>query len=183
MALVPQILHLRGNKTIDSVLVVIFGIFLLSGLSQISISLSWTPVPVTGQTFGIALISLLWGKRRGVAVSLGYLIAGALGFPVFALGKSGMTFGPTSGYLFGMLIATYVMGALSDRMHRKSFFRLYGVAFIGSFIIFSCGLFVLSFFVSKEALLMAGMIPFLPGDFLKSVLASLIVSQCQKLKT
>src|SRR3989442_4568240 len=47
----------------------------------IAIPLSWTPVPVTGQTFGVMLVAALLGSRRG-AIMLGlYLLEGLAGFP------------------------------------------------------------------------------------------------------
>src|SRR5437879_12527769 len=47
----------------------------------IAIPLPWTPVPVTGQTFGVMLVGALLGSRRG-AIMLGlYLLEGLAGFP------------------------------------------------------------------------------------------------------
>ncbi len=48
----------------------------------------------------------------------------------------------------------------------------------GSLIIFTCGVVGLSFFVPSSDLLMAGVLPFLPGDLLKTLLASSIAFQC-----
>lgn len=182
-ALVPQFLDRRGNRVLDNILSVFFGVLALSLLAQIAIPLSWTPVPVTGQTFGVALISLMWGKKRGLAVVLAYLFIGAAGLPVFALGKSGFSVGPTMGYLFGMVLASYLMGTLSDLGWTKTFLRSWLAAFLGSVVVFSCGLLVLSFFVPLKALLMAGLLPFLPGDVVKTLLASFVAFQAHRTLT
>ncbi|MGE0632594.1 MAG: biotin transporter BioY [Pseudobdellovibrionaceae bacterium] len=178
-ALIPQYLILRGNKIIENVVTVSMGVVLMGALAQITIQLPWTPVPITGQTFGVALVSLLWGGKRGLAVMLGYLGAGGLGFPVFAMGGSGISLGPTLGYLLGMTAASYWMGWLSDIGWTKTFMRTYLTAFSGSVITFFCGIVGLSFFVPTENLFMAGVLPFLPGDLIKTVLAASLAHKLQ----
>lgn len=179
LSLVPQYITLRGNKTLENIFCVLLGAFLLSLLAQISIPLSWTPVPITGQTFGVSLLALTWGRKRGLAAMVCYLCAGAIGFPVFAAGASGISFGPTLGYMVGMVFATWWVGWLSDSGWTKTFLRTYLATVSGSVIIFSCGAVVLSFFLPAKDLLVAGILSFLPGDFLKSMLASLITFRFQ----
>lgn len=179
-ALVPQFLETKGNTILNNVVSVGAGVLLVSTLAQLTIPLPWTPVPITGQTFGVALTSLLWGRARGVSVMAVYLLIGALGFPVFSAGKSGLVFGPTVGYLFGMLVASYVVGSLSDRGWCKKFWAAYLATLFGSLITFFFGVLVLSFFVPATGLFMAGVIPFLPGDLIKSFLASGIAVSINK---
>lgn len=152
----------------------------LSLLAQIAIPLPWTPVPITGQTFGVALTALIWGRKRATATILSYLALGTLGLPIFAMGKSGFSVGPTTGYLAGMVLATYWMGALSDLGWAKTLGRAYVTSFSGSLIIFFCGVVGLSLFIPSKELWSAGVLPFLPGDFLKSLLASFIAVQAQR---
>jgi biotin transport system substrate-specific component len=184
LALIPRILSKRGSSTfgraLENVVAVFTGVVLLSLLAQVAIPLPWTPVPITGQTFGVALIAMLWGRARGFAVVLSYLIAGAIGLPVFAMAKSGLAFGPTFGYLLGMLVASIWMGFLADRGWTKTFLRAWLTAFSGSVIVFSFGLAVLSTFVPSESLLAFGLLPFLPGDFLKTLIASSVVYRASR---
>lgn len=180
LALVPQFIIQRGNKIQENILSVLLGVCGLSLLAQIAIPLPWTPVPITGQTFGVALLALLWGRKRAMAAIVSYVTLGGLGLPIFALGKSGFALGPTSGYLFGMMIATYVMGTLSDRGSTKTWLRSYVTALCGSVIIFTCGILWLSMFLPTKELLSAGLLPFLPGDLLKTLLASFIAFQSGK---
>lgn len=179
-ALIPQLIINRGNKVLDNSLSVVFGVVLLSLLAQIAIPLPWTPVPITGQTFGVALTALLWGRKRGLAVVLLYLVVGALGLPVFAMGTTGLVVGPTFGYLMGMVVASYWMGFLSDSGWTKSLFRTWLAAVSGSAITFSFGVLVLSIFVPAKALLVSGVLPFLPGDAIKILLVTFIVFQTQR---
>lgn len=179
-SLIPQILDQRGNKVIENAISIVIGVALLSLLAQIAMPLPWTPVPITGQTFGVALTALLWGRKRGLAVVLSYLFVGALGLPVFAMGKVGLSVGPTFGYLMGMVVAAYWMGFLSDSGWTKSLFRTWLAAVSGSVITFTLGVSVLSIFVPVNTLLVSGVLPFLPGDFIKTLLVTFTVFNAQR---
>ncbi|MEO0336495.1 MAG: biotin transporter BioY, partial [Pseudomonadota bacterium] len=111
------------NQALKSAFAVIGGILGLSVLAQIAVPLPWTPVPITGQTFGVALIALLWGRTHGLAVFAGYLSLAFVGAPVLAAGKSGLLLGPTFGYLVGMCAAVYLVGGLAESGVAKGFWR------------------------------------------------------------
>lgn len=179
-ALVPRFILSKGNALSTNIIAVISGIILLSLLAQISIPLPFTPVPITGQTFGVAFIALTWGRKRSVAILMSYLSLGAMGLPIFASGQSGFG-GATSGYLIGMLIGSYIMGFLSDQGWCNTFIKSLAAAYLGSFCVFISGLFILSFFIPHQGLLASGFYPFLPGDSLKNFLAALLVSKTNKL--
>jgi biotin transport system substrate-specific component len=173
-ALVPQILSHEFQGPLAEVLTTVLGIGLLAGLARVTVYLPWTPVPITGQSLGVALVALSWGRQRAFAVLVGYLALGTLGLPVFAAGKSGLTVGPTVGYLVGMVVASVVVGTLADRGFTKSYLKTVLAAFAGSAIIFTFGLAGLSFFVPREALLGSGLLPFLPGDVIKNLIAATV---------
>lgn len=180
LALVPQYLIQRGNRIQENILSILLGVLCLSLLAQITIPLPWTPVPITGQTFGVALIALILGRKRATATIFSYLALGTIGLPLFAMGKSGFSIGPTTGYLVGMAVATYWMGTLSDWGWTQTWWRSYLAAFSGSLIVFLCGAIGLSFFIPSRDLWSAGVLPFLPGDFLKTLLSSFIAFQAQR---
>lgn len=165
------------KEIIDFMAILFKGILLLSIAAQIKINLPWTPVPITGQTFAVALLSLHYGKKFAPAIVGGYLFLGFLGLPLFANFSSGLSFGPTFGYLIGMFLSSFALGAAKEINMTQSFFKTLLACYMASGITFSFGLFVLSFFVPNNALLMAGLIPFLIGDFLKNCLVSAIINQ------
>jgi biotin transport system substrate-specific component len=179
-ALVPNLLNRFSTKLLGNISAWFLGIILLSALAQVAIPLPWTPVPITGQTFAVAFISLSWGRKQAISILLGYLALGALGFPIFAAGKSGLSLGPTLGYLIGMLAASFVVGGMADKGFSRSFWRAWLAATTGSIFIFSFGLIGLSFFIPKAAILSAGLWPFLPGDILKNILAATLVWRVHK---
>lgn len=157
-------------------LVIVGGVVALSLLAQIALPLGFTPVPLTGQTFGVYLIALLCGRKLGGAIVASYLAVGFVGLPVFAGAASGLSFGPTLGYLVGMLVASQAVGYLADRGWTKSFGRAWLAAVAGSVCVFTMGLAVLSAFVPADALLISGFLPFLPGDLIKTTLAASIAT-------
>lgn len=78
----------------------------------LSLPIPGAEVPVSMQTLAVILAGALLGHVRGGAAVGLYLIAGAIGLPVFAEGRSGVDvlFGPTGGFLFGFLIAGMLSG-------------------------------------------------------------------------
>ncbi len=179
-ALVPSYISQKGNSLVLNAVALLSGLLLLTLLAKISIPLPFSPVPITGQTFGVALIALLWGAGRASAILALYIAAGASGVPVFAPGTSGLVWGPTMGYLAGMLLASIVVGRLSDRGWAKSFSKAFFSCLVGSLCIFSMGILVLSRFVPSEALLAAGFFPFIVGYLIKNLLAASLVSSLNK---
>ena len=97
---------LGGGKSslVNNALLILAGSILIALTAQLAIPVAFTPVPVTGQTFGVLVVGMALGSRRGALAVVAYLIEGALGAPVFALGASAPTLvGPTAGYLYGFV--------------------------------------------------------------------------------
>ncbi|MBI4041683.1 MAG: biotin transporter BioY [Deltaproteobacteria bacterium] len=149
----------------------------MAGLAQVSIDLPFTPVPITGQTLGVLLAGALLGSKQGALCLALYWIEGISGLPVFAGGKSGVAvvLGPTGGYLIGFIIAAYIVGYFCERGMDRSWKTSLVPFLVGYFFIFLVGISWLSFFVGKEAALMAGFWPFLPGAVLKISLAGILL--------
>jgi len=150
--------------------------------AHIVIPLPWTPVPITGQTFGVLLVAVLLGARRGAITLLLYLLEGAAGLPVFQpLGLPGLArfAGPTAGYLFSYPPAAFVTGWLVERSakivdsreggSRLAALPLIGALISGEAIIFACGCAWLAIFLGMgwSTALGQGALPFLPGEILK----------------
>ena len=156
---------------------------ILVACSYISITLPFSPVPITGQTFGILIVAMALGRVRGLAVVMAYLLEGAMGLPVFASGSAGIAkfVGPTGGYLVGFAASAYLVGYLADKSWDKSFGKTAIAMILGTALIFITGLAQLSFFVPSETLFTMGFTPFLPGAVIKIALASVILPSVWKL--
>lgn len=103
------------QKTLYITLIPLFTAILVI-LSQIMVPMP-SGVPVTLQTFAIALIACTLGPVGGLISVLLYLLLGAVGVPVFAGFKGGLPaiVGPTGGYLVGFLPMVFLAGYASDR--------------------------------------------------------------------
>ena len=132
------------------------------------------PVPVVMQNLFVFLAGLILGGRWGL-VSVGiYLLAGALGLPVFAGGSGGIGrfFGPTGGYLVGYLPAVFLIGWIAHKTGRRPLGDILAML-CGAAVLYACGIAWLKVVTGLPwaKALAAGMLPFLPGDALKIAVA------------
>uniref|UniRef100_A0A7V5XHR5 Biotin transporter n=1 Tax=Thermodesulfobacterium geofontis TaxID=1295609 RepID=A0A7V5XHR5_9BACT len=167
---------MKKRTFVEKLLVFGFANLLLIACSQVYISLPFTPVPITGQTLGILLAGALLGSRYGTAVVATYVTQGLIGLPVFAGFKGGIAslLGPTGGYILGFIPATFVVGWLLEQGWHKKLSTTILAFIIGNTTIYIFGLPWLAIFVGWQHVLKMGLFPFLPGDFLKLIIAGLI---------
>lgn len=97
-----------------------------------------------------------------------------MGLPVFAGGAAGAHYlaGPSGGYIFGMAFAAYISGMIVESNSAKSFFRLFFALVAGSIVVYLFGLSLLSLYVGNKAF-QFGLYPFILGDLIKIVLATI----------
>ena len=101
-----------------------------------------TPVPLTVQNFGVLLVGLLLGSRRGFAALALYLAEGAVGLPVFSpggLGGVAQLMGATGGFLLAYPLVAWLAGFIMER-GRKSFARAAIGGLLGEVVLFAGGL-------------------------------------------
>ena len=165
----------KEKETLKNILLVLGGVAFLSLMSQVIIPLPFTPVPISLGTFGVTLMALLYGRKLGTATILSYVAAGSLGAPIFAGFKSGSLFSPTGGYILGYIVATIILGYLSDKGVTKSYVKTFFSLLLSSAIILTLGSIVLSIFVPGKNVFMVGVLPFLPGDAIKSTTITLLL--------
>jgi biotin transport system substrate-specific component len=144
--------------------------------ARLAVPLPWTPVPITGQTFGVLLVAVLLGPRRAaLAVGL-YLLEGLAGLPVFQpFGAPGPArfLGPTAGYLLSYPAAAFVAGWLAEAQRpgesRTSLLRLVAALLAAEAVIFAAGCtwLALLFQMGWKGAFEAGLAPFLPGELVK----------------
>ncbi|PYX99898.1 MAG: biotin transporter BioY [Acidobacteria bacterium] len=163
-------------RAIDAALV-IGGSLLMAACGHISIPLWFTPVPITLQTFGLMFLALTLGAWRSAAALLLYLVEGASGLPVFSPhGPGGLLqlFGPTGGYLISYPFAALVAGLIADKLSLRSRVVAFSLGAVAcSIVVFTAGAFWLAVVSHKPAstVLALAVVPFLPGEVLKSVAA------------
>ena len=153
--------------------------------AHVVIPLPFTPVPITGQTFGVLLVAVLFGARRSALTLILYLLEGAAGLPVFQpLGLPGIArfLGPTAGYLIAYPFAAFITGWLVERGATVTLPRafksqpagapLVGALMCGEAIIFlgGCTWLALGMHLGWLAAFQGGALPFFPGEIVKMAL-------------
>jgi biotin transport system substrate-specific component len=135
------------------------------------------PVPIVLSTLFVLLAGLLLGSRWGLTSMGLYLLVGAIGIPVFAGGKGGFAhfFGPTGGYLFGYVLASWITGFISERARGLLILDIFAVL-VGSLAIYGLGVPWLKMVtqLSWPKTLMVGVVPFLIGDAVKASVAIIL---------
>ena len=102
----------------------IVGASYLFGLSSlISFSLPFTVVPLVFSQVILMAYAASLGKKRACLAVIAYLVQGALGVPLFSLGRCGIThlLGPLGGYLLGYLASVYVASSLFEIINLIAF--------------------------------------------------------------
>ncbi|HKI43725.1 MAG TPA: biotin transporter BioY [Balneolales bacterium] len=163
-------------KLYDAALI-LSGSLMIALTAQIAIPLPFTPVPITGQMFGVLMIPALLGSRRGVMAVAAYLAEGLAGLPFFAGGMAGpaILMGTTGGYLIGFLIAALVVGYLSEQGWDRKVGSTFLMMALAVLIDYAFGAIWLSHFLPSSMILDLGILPFVIGDALKVSLVAMVL--------
>jgi biotin transport system substrate-specific component len=163
------------NKQLCRIIGIAVFVVLTSLGAFVRIPLPFTPVPLTLQTFFVLLSGALLGSRLGALAQASYIFLGLLGLPIFTAAGSGLKYfsGPTAGYLFGFVLASFLSGNFlkHSRNNIRQVFFLFCVA---DLMLLACGAIWLKFILAiptKTAILL-GIAPFIPGDIFKAAVAS-----------
>jgi len=121
--------------------IVIFASLFVALCARIVLPLPFTPVPLTLQNFGVLLVGLSLGSRRGFAALVLYLAEGVMGMPVFSpTGPGGVAqlLGPTGGFLLAYPFVAAIAGWVFDQS--ASFARAAMACVVAEICLFVCGL-------------------------------------------
>ncbi|ASN39378.1 BioY family transporter [Arthrobacter sp. 7749] len=138
-------------------------------------------VPITVQTLGVMLAGAILGPWLGALSMMVLLALVAIGLPLLAGGRGGIGvfFGPSAGYLIGWVLGALVIGLIVHAAGRKPVvWRTALGIFVGGIpVIYAVGVPVQSMITGLpigQTLLMSS--AFLPGDLIKIVTATFIVT-------
>ena len=175
-----------SNSTVSLVLCGLFAA-LTAVCAAISIPLPFTPIPVSLTTLSVLLAGGLLGTKYGALSQVVYLLLGAIGVPVFAnfTGGLGIVVGPTGGYIVGYILTAAIFGKLCNIIHNKGIskrFKGYFLVFLSALLgtVFCYALGTLWYMhvtnVSLGAAFGMCILPFIPGDLLKCIAATFLIS-------
>jgi biotin transport system substrate-specific component len=177
----------RRRHILRITLTALFAALIAAG-TFISIPLPFSPVPIVLQNLFAVLSGLVLGPVSGGAAVAVYLAAGAIGAPVFAGASGGFVhlLGPTGGFLYGYFLAAVTAGLIAGRPKagiKTPVWRIIVAAAAGFLIVYAPGLlqFKAAAGLSWGGTLIAGCLPFLPGDAVKAALAVLVSARFRKL--
>ena len=173
------------NRTPELRMMVFASLFaaLTAAGAYIQVPIPVSPVPVTLQVFFVLLAGSMLKSKWGSLSMIVYTLLGIVGLPVFAGGSSGIgvLLGPTGGYITGFILAAYVIGKLSEKAENADKSGLFINALnmsAGVLILYACGFIQLMFVaeIGPGAALALGVVPFLPGEIIKTGVAAYIAS-------
>jgi biotin transport system substrate-specific component len=133
----------RGVEITQQIAIVVGASLFVALCARITIPLPFTPVPLTVQNFGVLLVGLLLGSKRGFAALTLYLAEGAIGMPVFSpVGVGGIAqlfHGATGGFLLTYPLVAWLAGYVMEH-GRKTFARAAVGGLLGEIALFTGGL-------------------------------------------
>ena len=143
-------------------------------LGPMSITLPFTPVPISFTNLVIYFAVMVIGMKRGTISYLVYLLIGAVGLPVFSGFSGGLAklAGPTGGYLVGFIFLALISGFFVEKFSGNIVMAVIGMV-LGTAVCYVFGTAWLAYtaHMGFAAALAAGVIPFIPGDLVKIIIA------------
>jgi biotin transport system substrate-specific component len=174
--LVPIRVGERMGTRLRHIALIAIGALFIFLTAKVAIPVPGSPVPITGQTFGVLLVGGALGFRRGAASIALYILIGLVGLPFFAEGKGGISviLGATGGYLVGFLVAGSVVGRLAELGWDRRIIGALGAMAIGNVVIYLVGVPWLMAVAHYDLAtgIAKGLTPFLLGDAIKLILAA-----------
>ncbi len=162
------------NSKIKQMVLVSLMTAIICMLAPISLTLPTSPIPISLGNMVICFTVTILGMKKGSLSVLIYLLLGLAGVPVFSnfTGGVGKLLGPTGGYLIGYLLLALTLGFFVDHYENHIVFHSLG-AFLGMLLLYLFGTvwLALQLDLSFTAALWIGVIPYIPLDILKIIVA------------
>ena len=143
-------------------------------LGPLAISLPISPVPISLGILGIFFAVYVNGWLWGTISCLLYLLIGFVGVPVFAgfTAGAGKLLGPTGGYMIGYIFLSLIAGFFIDKFEKKIPIHILGMILgVAACYFLGTGWLSISAGMSFKEALLAGVVPFIPADLVKMVVA------------
>lgn len=138
-------------------------------------------IPITLGLFGIMITAVMLGAKKGLLSVLIYILAGAIGLPVFSGFKGGFQVlaGPTGGYISSYILVALVIGFVSDKIKSRGlteYILIFISCCIGIVICYALGTvqFMAVSGSNLEDALAKCVILFIPFDLIKALAAAVL---------
>lgn len=152
-------------------------------LGPLSLQIPVSPVPISLGFLAIYFVVSVLGLKLGTLSVVIYILLGLAGLPVFTgfTGGPGKLFGPTGGYIIGYLFMAPICGFFIDKWGEKLLLSFAGMI-LGSAVCYLFGTVWLAYqgsYTFPQALA-AGVLPFIPADLIKMVVAVIVGRQLRR---
>lgn len=145
-------------------------------LGPLSIPIPVSPVPITLTNLAIYFTVCILGWKLGTVSYLIYLVIGLAGLPVFSSFGAGFgkLLGPTGGYLIGFIFLALIQGFLMKAFPGKNTAAVVGMI-LGMAVcyLFGTAWLAIQMGLTFPAALSIGVLPYLPGDGVKIIIAAI----------
>ena len=174
---------MEKNKKINTRQLTLIGVMaaVTCILGPLSLPIGVVPISLTNLVIYFAVYVL--GKKRATLSYIVYLFIGLIGLPVFSGFSGGFTklFGPTGGYLIGFIFMSFISGIFIDKFLSKIYMCFLGMV-LGTIVTYILGTTWLAYVAHMGfyKALTVGVLPFIPGDVVKIIIASLIGPQIKR---
>jgi len=171
-------------RLVQQVVILVCASAVIALCARLVLPLPFTPVPLPLANFGVLLVGLTLGSKRGFAATALYLALGAIGLPVFSpTGPGGIAqlLGPTAGYLWSFPIMAFVAGWIAER-GLPSFLRNLVGGTAAELVLFASGLAWLAILTHNWQHAAAfGLYPFFAAEVLKVMVTAALARRLQKI--
>lgn len=140
-------------------------------------------VPFTLQYFFCALGAMILGSKKGALSQSLYVLMGLIGIPIFTQGGGiQYIFNLTFGYLIGFILGAFVIGKITENTKKITNIKILIACILGLIIIYLFGVihmyiiynFYLGQVVGIWKIINIGILAFLPGDLILSLMISIV---------
>jgi biotin transport system substrate-specific component len=147
-------------------------------LGPLSINIGVVPISFTNLAIYFSLYLL--GTKKGLVSYILYMLIGLVGVPVFSGFTGGLPklVGPTGGYIVGFIFLALISGVFIEKFENKKILCIIGMI-LGTAVCYLFGTvwFILSTKTPLAESMALCVFPFLPGDFIKILIAAFVGSK------
>lgn len=146
-------------------------------VSPFSIPIPISPVPIALTPLVIFLSVYLLGWKKGTLSCIIYILIGLIGLPIFSgfTGGAAKLIGPTGGYIIGYIPMAIAAGIIIQKYNSNRIICFLGMLLgIAICYLFGTAWLAVQAHMDFYAALLAGVIPYIPGDIVKIIIVLLV---------
>lgn len=162
--------------------IVLVGVFVAIISICAWISVPMVPIPITLQTLGVFITASILGAKLGTVSIIIYILLGAVGLPVFSnfTGGFGILLSPTGGFIIGFIFTALTIGIVTSL--KNSILTNTLAMLLGLLLCYLFGTLWYCIYANVDFItaVLICVVPFLLGDAIKIIVASILVTKLKK---